>query len=387
MDRSLSDNATRKTESLPSQSLPRLTRAGRFEDWLQAPAPLESTHPRFDVRRAVPAEFEAVYRLVNEAFGVTRSRLQFDWLYRRNPYGMARCWIVFERASGRLLCSSASWPWPLAGGSNCREGTQSGDSVVAPGWQRQGIDGLRSEPLRSHAWQASTIEFGWPNQKSLGATTKHGRGARIVGPAPKGVLMLNARAYLAERSWPMSAGAALGNAIDLSLNAWHRLVLGHPGITIEQVRRFESSLDEVTQRCMNWPGFWSPHSAEFLNWRYLEHPTAHYLAFALVERGAPAGYYVLKIDGEASWLMEFVAPVSPRHPARALLLHAIETARGAGCTHLMFSAPPRWRHWKLLRAAGFLPLPSRIYFWTAGEEPELNGLKMWQWVPGDMDYL
>jgi hypothetical protein len=379
---------TCETETLASHSLPHFKRIDRFEEWLHAPAPLESTHPRFDVRRVLPEEFEAVYRLVNETFGVTRSHLQLDWIYRRNPYGMARCWAVFERESGRLVSSSASWPWPLARGTYCLEGVLDGDSVVAPGWQRQGIDRLRAEVGGSHPWEASTIALSWPNEKSRGAVIKRGRGARVLGPVPKAVLMLNAGDYLAERAKPAGVGAAFGRAVDLSLIAWRRFVLGHrTGMTIEALRRFESSHDEVTQRCTNWPGFWSPHAADFLNWRYLEHPTAHYLAFALVEGSAAAGYYVLKIDGEASWLMEFVAPVTPRHPARALLLHAIETARGAGCIHLMFSAPPGWRHWKLLRAAGFLPLLSGSYFWPAGEDPELSRFTMWQWVPGDMDFL
>jgi hypothetical protein len=100
-----------------------------------------------------------------------------------------------------------------------------------------------------------------------------------------------------------------------------------------------------------------------------------------------AGYYVLKIDGQASWLMEFVTPVSPRRLASALLLHLIETAQAAGCTHLTFSAPPRWRHWKLLHAVGFLPVPSEIYVLPTGKEPELRQLAMWQWVPGEMDDL
>ncbi len=138
---------------------------------------------------------------------------------------------------------------------------------------------------------------------------------------------------------------------------------------------------------MTWPGFWSPHDAEFLNWRYLGHPTAQYLAFALVDGHKLAGYYVLRIDRQTSWLMEFVAPVSPRRLASAMLLHLIETARASGCSHLSFSAPPRWRHWKVLHAAGFLPMRSEVYLWPSGDEPELTQLHMWQWVPGDMDFV
>jgi len=345
-------------------------------------------HPRFDIRRAVPAEFDGIYDLVNDAFGFKRSRARYDWIYRRNPYGTARCWVVFDRASGRLVSSEASWPWPMARGAHCVEGAQYGDTVVAPGWQRQGIDGVRTEAWRSHAWKAKAIGLSWPNAKSRGAGIKRGRAAYIVGPVPKAVLMLNAKAYLAEHNWPAFVSAAGGAVVDTALTAWRKLVLqGQAGLAFEAVRRFESSVDEVTERCMTWPGFWSPHDAEFLNWRYLGHPTARYLAFALVDSCKLAGYYVLKIDGHASWLMEFVTPVSPRRLASALLLHLIETAQAADCTHITFSAPPRWRHWKLLHAAGFLPVPSEIYLWPGGEEPELRQLPMWQWVPGDMDDL
>ena len=71
----------------------RFPRVDRFEEWLHAPAQLESMHPRFDVRRAVPAEFDSIYDLVNDAFGFKRSRARYDWIYRRNPYGTARCWV------------------------------------------------------------------------------------------------------------------------------------------------------------------------------------------------------------------------------------------------------------------------------------------------------
>ncbi len=75
-------------------------RVDRFEEWLHAPAHLESRHPRFDIRRAMPAEFDAIYALVNDVFGFQRSRAHYDWIYRSNPYGIARCWVVFDRASG-----------------------------------------------------------------------------------------------------------------------------------------------------------------------------------------------------------------------------------------------------------------------------------------------
>lgn len=363
-------------------------RQDRFEQWLQMPAPLESTHPRFDVRRARPAEFDAIYDLVDAAFGTRRPRAHYDWIYRRNPYGLARCWLVFDRASGTLVGSSGSWPWPIARGTEHVEGAQDGDTVVAPAWQRQGIDALRSLAWRSHPWWKITAVMSWPNPKARGAGIKRGRGPHIVGPVPKAVLMLNARAYLAEHRWPALVSAGCGAAIDVALGSWRKLAMRDAGgPAVEPIRRFDSSADQITARHMSWPGYWSPHDSEFLNWRYLGHPVAEHLAFGLIDGGELAGFYVLRIDRTASWLSEFVAPTTPRVHASRLLLHAIDTATAAGCSHLFFSAPPGWRHWRLMRAAGFLPVPSGIYLWTASELPGVAQLSNWQWVPGDMDFL
>lgn len=363
-------------------------RVDRFRDWLQAPVPLESTHPRFDIRRARPEEFDGIYDLVDESFGVERPRAVYDWLYRRNPYGLARCWVVIDRASGRLVGNTAAWPWPMARGAQLVEGAQSGDWVIAPRWQRQGISGLRAEVRRSHPWNNKVTVLSWPNEKSRGSGIKRDLSADILGPVPKAVLPLNTTSLLSERGWPALLARAGGSITDAVRAMWRTVSLGGQSReAITQVRRFDAAFDDVTQRCMAWPGFWSPHDADFLNWRYLDHPAGQYVAFALADSTDLAGYYVLKIVAPAAWLMEFAAPTSSRGIADALLRHAIETARDAGCSHLKFSAPAAWRHWKLFRTAGFLPALSDIYVWPAGEGPEVMQLSMWQWVPGDMDDL
>jgi len=68
-----------------------------FEQWLHAPMDEASPDPRFEVRRARPEDFEAIFDLVDDVFDMKRPRAQYDWLYRRNPYGLARCWITLGK--------------------------------------------------------------------------------------------------------------------------------------------------------------------------------------------------------------------------------------------------------------------------------------------------
>ncbi len=358
----------------------------RFDEWLYTPVALESAHPRFDVRRVVPAEFDGVYDLVDEAFGVKRPRALYDWMYRRNPYGPARCWVARDRANERLVASAAAWPWPMARGRQAIEGSQAGDWVVAPGWQGHGLSGLCADVRASHPAYAKRVTLSWPNEKSRGVAIKLRRDHMIIGPVPKAVLILNGQRCLTERGWPTPIRSAGGAVLDAASATWRKLLLPtRTGRAIEEVRRFDSSFDTVTERAMTWPGLWPPHGAEFLNWRYLDRPQGQYAAFALVDGAEIAGYYVLKIDQPAGWVMEFAAPTSPRHIGGALLHHLVRTAREAGCAYVRFSAPPRWRHWRLLYAAGFIPAPSEIYLWPHGKD--VHQLDRWQWVPGDMDGL
>lgn len=375
----------------PTRSAPpfHATRIDRFEDWLRAPAPLESKHPQFDIRRAIPTDFERIYELVDETFGFNRSHDRYDWIYRRNPSGLARCWLTFDRASGRLVGSWASWPWPMARGTQWVEGCQDGDWVVARGWQRHGTGDLCAEALRSHAWQANVIRLAWPNEKSRGVAMKHGHGTEIIGPVPKAVLILRGKDFLKEIEWPALLGALGGKAADVALMGWSRIRLHRRAkLKVEEVRHFDAGFDDVTQRCMSWDGYWSPHDAAFMNWRYLHHPSSQHCAFAMSDERGVIGYYILKIEQQRCWLMEFVTPLVPSDLRSTMLLHLIGTARAQGCHSIQFSAPPGWRHWRFLRSAGFIPVPSGIFQWPwpNEEEPERGDLNMWQWVPGDMDF-
>jgi hypothetical protein len=360
-----------------------------FEDWWRAPAPCESTDPRFEVRRARPSEFDAIFVLVDETFGVKRPRAQYDWLYRRNPHGTARCWLVSEKVSRQIVGSGAIFPWPAARGSEPLTTGLSGDAVTAPGWQRQGISHVRYDAREAHSWYPRSVLISWSNDQSRGARTKHSRGQRLAESVTKGVFVLRAKEFFDRRGWRRPLTTAGGAVADVMLEAWRRMTLGRrSGVMIEPVRRFDSAFDEVTRRCMAWPKFWCPHDAAFLNWRYLDHPTKEHMAFAAVLGGELAGYCVVQIARERAWLLDFVAPQQPRPIARALLFHAVAAARAAGCARLDFIALPGWRHWGLFRRAGFVSRASGMFVLVEGQyEPEVCDLENWQFGLGDTDFL
>jgi hypothetical protein len=365
-----------------------------FGAWYRTPDRVAQPDPRYVERRAHPSEFDAIYDLVDDAFGAKRPRRLYDWLYRDNPRGPARCWVVVENGGGRLLSSSASFPWPLADGSERIDGCLMGDLVTARDWQRRRIHELRVASPHDAWWQAACV-IGWPNEKSRGRTLKAGQGDSLLGELPRRVYSLHRLRRLRRRGGPTFLAAAWKGALDASRATRRRFVRGRaagrrtPELRIQEICHFDAAIDPAAWHGLRAERFWSPRDAAFLNWRYLDHPTRTYVAWGLLEDDALLGHGVLQLDGSRAVLMELSAPPGAAAAAGALLERAIEIASEADCRQLEFFATPSWPHWELLRRVGFAVASSEIHLLASSMRrgPEVQRLENWQLVPGDQDSL
>ena len=363
-----------------------------FDEWMGLPVPGEPDDRRFTVRRAAPEEFERIYDLVDLAFGRKRPRPLYDWLYRENPFGLARSWIVLERETGELLKAGTNFPWPIwRGEEEVPLGVFSGDHVTAPRWQRQGLTAVRRQVRQTHPWDGRGIAISGPNAASRIVIQKAGDGDELLGALRGGIVVFRSRALLGRAGLPGLVATPASYAADALLSLWQRAGARSgrgAGARIEEVRRFSVDFDDVTLRTMSFPKFWCPHNADFLNWRYLDHPVESYVGFAMVEDERPTGYAVLRLAGEGATLSEFAVEPSPTPRAVKLLSHVLSIAREAGCGYLNFFASPSWRHWGLFRRVGFIPYRTPNHLDASGRqyEPEVQDMRNWQLLPGDRDY-
>lgn len=362
-------------------------RARTFEEWLDAPVDCTSRDPRFEIRRATPSDFERIFDLVDTVFDMRRGRAAYEWLYRANPSGLARCWLVLERCSGALVATQCRFPWPMAYGNERIEGEFGGDLATLPRLQRQGLYQLRTEISESHPAQRRIVVLSAPNVKSRGAVKKLGRQNTILGPLPFARMPLDFEKVFDSRSWPRDASRIVGAAANKVFGFWQSMSLSSAeGIRIEELGRFDSDIDALTYRCMMTPKYWCPHEAEFLNWRYLQHPLNSYVAQAAFVGDEVRGYSVVKIDKKSATLMEFVASEEQPRLAAALLHAAIGLARDAGCQTLAFFATPSWRFWGLFRRSGFINRSSEIYLTArCSDRADVSQEENWQLLPGDRD--
>ncbi len=358
---------------------------------MRLPISKEREDPRFDVRRARPEEFERVYDVVDAAFGRERPREQYDWLYRRNPTGTARCWITIERATGEIIKTGTGFPWPIWRGNEVLRGSLGGDAATLPHWQRKGLSAVRRAVRRTHPWYDEICSIAGPNQASRAVIRKSGRGGALLGRLRGAAILIRPKDALESLGFSRAMAWPVGLMSDAILAAGQRRTSWDAPCSVgrvEEIRRFTVDYDDVTERHMAWPKFWSPHNADFLNWRYLDHPVESYMGLALVEDERPTGYAVLRLAGEAATLSEFAVETQPRGRAIDLLRHAIAASRDAGCAYLHFFGSPSWRHWGLFRRVGFLPYRSRNHAEAECKrfEPEIHDLRNWQLMPGDRDY-
>jgi hypothetical protein len=367
------------------------TQPDNFERWFHVPIGEESIDPRFDVRRARPEDFERVYDTVDQAFGTRRPRALFDWLYRDNPYGLAQVWIVEDRESGEILKTGAEFPWPVWRGDQSLLGTLSGDAATLPHWQRKGLSVVRRHVRQSHPWYPEFCSISGPNESSRIVTKKAGLSNDILGALKGGVALFHTQDVLARTKVPAPIARPIAIASDAIAAGWQRLAARAgrgSGERLEEVSRFTTDFDPVTERTMAWPRFWCPHNADFLNWRYLDHPVETYVGLALIDRERPIGYAVVRLSGAHALLAEFAVESEPRSRAIHFLNEVMNYARHAGSSYMTFFAPPAFRHWGLLHRASFLPYRTRHYLDVGCRrlEPEVQQMSHWQVTPGDRDF-
>lgn len=362
-----------------------------FDEWLRVPVAHRCEDPRFDVWRASPRDFERVWDVVDAAFHKKRSRALYEWQYLRNPSGTPRVWITSLRETGQFIKVGGGFPWPIWRDREVLRGSVGGDAATLPEWQRKGLSAIRRHVQQSHPWYDTTCSISGPNAGSRVVIRKAGQGEQLLGRLRGGVAPLRATSLFARFGLPAVLARPLGSVVDLALapaTGTLRPRARRDSARVESVARFDSAYDEVTERTMHWSGYWCPHNADFLNWRYLDHPVEEYVALALVEADHPIAYAVVRLAGAGATLAEFAVERSAPERAAHLVLACRDLAREAGCAYLDFFSTPAWRHWPFFRRAGFLPYASHNHFEVRYEEraPEAYDVRNWQITPGDRDY-
>ncbi len=331
----------------------------------------------YRIRRATPDDSAAVVALVSEMFQENITG-RYDWLYRRNPHGEARSWLVHD-AAGQAVAVTSLFPRRVSVGDRVELGSIGGDCYVLPVARRKGLATLlHTASLREMRDTGIQFMYGPPRPNNLAALVK--AGSREVGGFRRYTRPLSAQALLG-RKLP----AAASRLADLPLRALRGVAsLAERGISVEPATQFGEEWDELSRR-----GTWIAkvlpvRDAAFLAWRYEGRQQS---VLAVRRRGELVGFSVYEAQGKVAAIVDAFAV--DRAALDAALGAAIDRAQSEHRTQVDFLVTPAGLDVWLLARHGFLGRESRGFQVAIPDgEPQaqlLSDPRSWYFTEGDKD--
>lgn len=310
---------------------------------------------------------------------------KFDWLYQRNPDGRALAWIAYEDGTGEIAGASAAFPRQMHANGAQALGLILGDFCMVEKYrslgpalklQRMSLDAVNGQPFE--------LCYDFPSQSMMAIY-------RRLGLREAGRLQRWAKPFRVNRRIERLVGSStlsrpISAVANLSLR--HRGRSGDPStcdLTIQDSPCGEE-FTVLDQGLRARSGFRTSRTAQFLNWRYLAHPTVKHQILTARREGRLLGYAVttnLPMDCAIVDLCALDDDVVAR-----LIYGAAEHLRqqGADAVSVYANSGHPWA--RLFERAGFLQRessPTVFYSSPSSRIPKPNRHSQWYMMRGERE--
>lgn len=303
------------------------------------------------------------------------------WKFERNPHGPGRIWVGED--DGRIAGCYIWNPVRLRWGETTLLGAQSVDAAVHPDYRGHGLfTDLVRTAMEDDATGELALVYAFPVEAAF-------RGQVRVGFKPRLTVSAVHR--------PLLTGLVRRRRFD--------------GLTLDESTSFDSRFDAFSNSGSD-SELTVQRDADYLQWRYGEHPARTYETLVCERDGELCGYCVLSMDStkgfSRGWVVDLqVLPDSD--PAAAFLVyHALRRLRSRGARVAISWVRPSGPEQEGLASLGFSPRYQSIqrrlrrtsyatqflvFENQAGPLPELLAsrgaadLPRWSLVPGDHDSM
>jgi len=280
----------------------------------------------------------------------------FPWLYLRNPEGRARTWVAVDPETNRIVGVAAAFPRRIYSGDREVRGYVLGDFCINSSYRSVGLAlTLQRSCLEGLSAEDSGFVFDFPSRTMMAVYKR---------------MEIEANAAMIRHGKPLRADRKVADRVPVGAVARGLSVLANAGLRWRDhamkragdwVIDAESGPwgEEFTRAAREWSsrtGICVARTADYLNWRYREHPEQLY-EMLTARRGAKlCGYLILHMTGEDCTIDDLLAEDDAARVA--LLAEATATARHRRVHTL--SAPWLSSHpgRKLLEKCGFRPRES-----------------------------
>ena len=282
---------------------------------------------------------------------------RFEWLYRRNPDGLARAWVAHESATGELVGTASAIPRAVDFGKRGKLGWVLSDFCVSDSHRALGPAlQLQRACLASIDSGETPFCYDFPGAAMTAVYARlrvptFGQMRRFVYPlrADTQIGALRMPPPLRE-ALKMAANAILGVRVRRSRGAGRfvfSLLSGGCG----------PEFSDLSAQYAHEHGFAVRRSAAYLNWRFLGNPFQRHEILTARDSGRLLAYAVLALDAERPSIVDLFGPVESE-VIGALLAAAVRQAHGRRSRSLSVTLLDSHPWQAALVAQGFHPRES-----------------------------
>jgi hypothetical protein len=308
---------------------------------------------------------------------------RFNWLYKDNPHGKAKAWVIIDRDTDGIVGSAAAFPRRIYSEGNELLGWILGDFWISDDYRSLG-PALQLQRACLTVIDSGVGEFcyDFPSQRMMSVYKRlriepFHEMVRLAKP-------LRVDRFVSKYVNSPTAKAVIGGAGNLALrlsvaksgNATLRVGLheGNCGVEFSSLAREVGATQLCTQR-----------SAEYLNWRYLRHPSDRYEILTVHEKERLLAYAVFSRQGEDAVLVDLFG-VTVCDAIETILYHLSGLLREGGVETISAAVLEIHPLVSWLSAAGFKRREAcPVVVYHAARTNGLLSKRNWFLMQGDRD--
>ncbi len=334
------------------------------------------------VRRAcLVADRQVLIELLRRYLTPDSDERRYDWLYRECPHGEARAWVATDAADGTAVGAAAAFTRRMRFDGKEKLACVLGDFWVdtrfrslgpALQLQRACLEAVNGAPFAfcydfpSSSMMAIYKRLGIKQSGNLVRFARPLRANRKIEKFVKSRLL--ARVLAAPVNFMLNRGRQ-SERVDCELRL-------HVGLCDEEFTLFDGQFSHEY-------GIATLRSAEYLNWRYLRHPSQKYELLTARCRAELQGYAVFSQHGDEASIVDVNAKQEPDTVA-VLLSGVADLLQRRGVATVSMPANGQHPFRAQFERAGFRPreaAPVITYAPQGGPLPSEN----WYLMQGDRD--
>jgi len=230
----------------------------------------------------------------------------FPWLYLRNPEGRARVWVATDPASNRMIGVASAFPRRIARAGRVTPGYVLGDFCIDSTQRSLGLAlALQRACLEGLTDSVPAFAFDFPSQSMLAIYKR---------------LKIDVNLTMVRMAKPLRADRKIAELVRNPVLARGLNLLANTGLRLRSGAGNKRGYfvtteagpwgEEFTHALGQWNargGACVMRTADYLNWRYREHPLQSYELLAARRSEKLVGYLILHMHGEGCFIDDLMA--------------------------------------------------------------------------------